>query len=114
MNLRVVATVTRQAYAIGAPDEINLPIESWGAPAAIVSYGWWQPAADELHLESGRRAEDVALSMLIPAKTVCGDRDRWALPGAGVLEQYGRAQDYSHGPFGMKVPLLVHLKRVEG
>ena len=114
MNLRTVATVTQQAYTPGTPDSIGLPADAWGAQVPIASYGWWQPAASELDLGPGRRAEDVALSLLVPAGTVCRDRDCWTLPGEGVLEQYGRAQDYNHGPFGMRVPLVVYLKRGEG
>lgn len=79
----------------------------------VPTFGWWQPSADDLNLYPGRRAELLACCLLVPSDVACADRDRWTVAGR-TFEQDGSPHDYNHGPWGMAVPLVVYLSRVEG
>ena len=113
MNLPIVAQIPHELYTPSGEDEIGLATDAWTSTAPVDSHGWYPPSADTVGLEPGRRPVDCDMVLMVPLGTVCGDRDRWTLPD-GTYAQQGRAEDYSHGPFGMTVPLLVYLKRVEG
>ena len=114
MNLPVIGTVMHAPYQPVPADAPHLPADGWGPPVAVPLHGWWPTAADEQIIgDAGRRALEVERAVIVPASTVCGDRDRWTLTG-GVFEQIGGPADYNNGPFGTEVPLVVYLKRVEG
>lgn len=114
VTLAVVAKVQHAAHLPGGTNPLGLPTDSWAPAVPVDSHGWWQPNPDEIATEPGRRSQEIVRSLLIPNDTACADKDRWTLPGDGTYEQVGRPQDYNHGPFGMSVPLIVHLKTVEG
>ena len=113
MDLRIVAQVALEAYAPGPVDPIGLRPDGWAAAASVAVHGWWPPSADAPADSAGRRAIERDLDLIVPVGTICGDRDRWTINGAKYLQQ-GAAQDFNWGPFGMAVPLVVYLKRVEG
>ncbi len=114
MNLPVVAQVTREAYVVGAVDDLNTPVEDWAAPVNVDTHGWWPPSVEQiLGQEPQRRAVEIALALLVPNGTSCGDKDRWTVAGKAML-QVGDPQDLNHGPWGMSVPFVVYLKRIEG
>lgn len=114
MNLPTIATVSRQPFTPGAQDAMGLRPEGWGTAAPVSCHGWWPPSPEQiLGVEPGRRATEIQIALIVPQGTTCADRDRWTLP-VGTFEQVAGAQDYSHGPFGTQVPLIVYLKRVDG
>lgn len=113
-SLPVVAEIPHQRYQPGPLDPVGLPQPgTWASATPVNVHGWWQPTADQIGVEVGRRAQEVSRVMLVTQGTTCGDRDLWTLPD-GEFEQVGAAQDNSHGPFGMKVPLIVYLKTLKG
>jgi len=114
VNLNVVAQAAHSVYSPWVIDPLGGPEPRWVDAGPVDSFGWWQPTADELGIESGRRSEEVSRVLLVPAGTACGDKDRWTIPGDGTFEQVGGPQDNSRGPFGMQTPLIVYLKTVEG
>lgn len=114
MILAVVGQVQHKAFIPDAADPVGMPIDAWADPVPVDSHGWWQPSADEIGIEVARRSQEIIRTLLVPQGTVCGDRDRWTIPGDGDFEQVGGPQDNSHGPFGMDTPLIVYLKTVEG
>ncbi len=114
MNLSIVGQIPHEPYMLGAVDDLNVPIESWGTPASVNTYGWWPPSVEQiLGQEPQRRAIEISLALMVPIGTVCADKDRWTVGGTPML-QVADAQDYNHGPWGMQVPLIVYLKTVEG
>lgn len=114
MNLNIVGTLPHQRFTAGAAGDDGMPsAPSWGT-ANVNTYGWWPPSPEQiLGVEPGRRAQEIQMAALVPQGTVCGDRDKWTVGGV-AFEQVAGPQDYSHGPFGMAVPLIVYLKQVEG
>ncbi len=115
MNLPIIAQVTCEPYTPGSENSIGERPPGWGTPVTVDSHGWWEPAPEQiLGVEPGRRSQEIDLALLVPTATVCADRDRWTIPGAGAFEQVAGPQDYNHGPFGMSVPLIVYLKGVRG
>lgn len=113
LTLPIVGTLSHQRFTPGATDDAGMPTDAWGTAAEVTAHGWWPPSQDQIMGEASRRAQEINMAVIIPQGTVCGDRDRWTV-GGFVLEQVGGAQDYSHGPFGMAVPLIVHLGMVNG
>ena len=113
MNLPIVGELQREPYTPGPVDELGLRPDGWGPASTVPTHGWWEPGADELAASAGRRAVESDLVALVPAGTVTGDRDRWTVAGDTYLQQ-GGPQDNNHGPFGMRVPLAIYLKRTEG
>lgn len=114
MIFPIVATVTREPFTAGAVDDLGMPVDGWSPAVSVDSHGWWPPSAESANGDIGRRSITCDLVLLVPTGTVCGDRDRWTLPGEGSLEQQGDDDDYNHGPFGAVVPQVVYLKRVAG
>lgn len=115
MNLPVISTVTREPFTPGEKDSMGLRADGWGTGAPVDCHGWWPPTAEQiLGAEPGRRAAEIERAMLVPQGTVCSDRDRWTETGGVTFEQVAGPQDYNHGTFGMAVPLIVYLKRVDG
>lgn len=111
LRLRVVGQVQHERYLPGTLDPAVTPGPSSWAPAVEVdAHGWWQPAPHQIGVQAGR-GRDIVRALMVPRGTACGDRDRWTVPGVGALLQVGDAQDYSHGPGGVRVPLIVHLSR---
>ncbi len=110
MRLRVVGRVPHRRYLPGTLDPAGSGPASWEAPAEVDTHGWWQPAAHEIGAAAGSTRQ-IVRNLLVAHGTECGDRDRWTVPGAGELLQVGDAEDYSHGPGGVRVPLVVHLSR---
>ncbi len=114
MNLSIAATLPHQRFTPGPEDDLGQHVPAWGSAEPVGIYGWWPPAPEQiLGVEPGRRAQEIQMAVLVPQGTACGDRDRWTL-STGVFEQVAGPQDYSHGPFGTDVPLIVYLKVVTG
>lgn len=115
MNLPVVAPLSHQRFAAGAAGADGMPsAPTWGTAANVDSYGWWPPSPEQiLGVEPNRRATEIKMATIVPQGTVCGDRDKWVIDG-DTFEQVAGPQDFSHGPFGMAVPLIVYLRLVEG
>lgn len=111
MNLPIIGTVQREPYTWTADPYTQT--DAWGAPVETATHGWWQPSPDEITVDPGRRADEIVRAVLVPVGMGGGDRDRWTLPD-GVFLQVGKPQDANNGPFGMRVPLVVYLKTVEG
>lgn len=111
MNLPVIATVTREPYA-QAYDARNALADMWGAPVLVDAHGWWLPPVTSAPSQNGHRGALVALQMLVPAGTVCGDKDRWTVAG-GTYYQVGSPEDYNNGPWSVSVPLILHLSNVK-
>lgn len=114
MILSVVAQVQLERYEPASEDPIGLPGDGWAAPVDVDSFGWWQPSADEIRPNPGRRSQEIVRTLMVPLGTDCADRDRWTIPGDGTFDQVGEAQDNSHGPFGMQTPLVIYLGKVKG
>lgn len=112
MILPTIGTVRHGAYVAESVGSDNLPTDSWGAYTDVPTHGWHPPNPAEIDGGVGRRSETCELVLMVPVM-VCGDRDRWQVAG-DTWEQMGRPGDFNHGPFGMTVPLLVYLKKVEG
>lgn len=110
LQLPVVGQALHRRYLPGTrtPNTAG-SVSVWGAAAAVDCNGFWQPNPTDLISLEPNRAQTVVRSMFVPAGTDCGDRDRWTPPGGFELLQVGDAQDFSHGPGGVRVPLVVHL-----
>jgi len=114
MNLPVVAQIPHELYALGAVDDMGAAADAWGTSGNVDTNGWWPPSVEQiLGQEPQRRAIEISLALLVPNGTVCADKDRWTIAGEPLL-QVGEPQDFNHGPWGMEVPLVVYLKRIEG
>lgn len=114
MNLSVIAALSHQRFTPGSAGADGMPAAAWATAANINSYGWWPPSPEQiLGVEPNRRAQEIKLATIVPQGTVCGDRDKWVVD-ADTYEQVAGPQDFSHGPFGMDVPLIVYLRIVEG
>lgn len=111
--LPITATVTHTRRATGGSDAFGMPTTSTAAPAEVGVHGWWQPSADTVTVDPGRRADSVRVAVLVPRDIDCGDGDQWTIDGVTYV-QVGGPQDYSHGPFGAVTPLLVYLSHVGG
>lgn len=113
MDLPIIGAVIHERYTPGPVNPDGLRTDAWAAPEPVATHGWWQPSPDEPTDSAGRRSVERDLDLMIPVGTVCGDRDRWTVAGDRYIQQ-GDDQDANHGPFGMAVPLVVHLKKLRG
>lgn len=110
MRLRVIGRVPHRRYLPGTLNPAGSGPADWAAPVDVDTHGWWQPGPHEIGPQTGDTRQ-IVRALFVPRDTECGDRDRWTVPGAGELLQVGDAQDYSNGPGGVRVPLVVHLSR---
>lgn len=113
MILTATETVQHARFSVTATDDMGMPAPAWAAPVSVSVFGWWPSSSDDTADAPGRRRVTRDLDLIVPAGTVCGDRDRWTVAGQ-VYSQTGGADDFNHGPFGTAVPLVVYLRRVEG
>lgn len=114
MILPLSGTVQREAFTAGATDPLGIPSDGYSAAVDVDVNGWYPPSAETVKANTGRRAIESDLVLIVPNGTVCKDKDRWTIPGFGAYLQQGAADDFNHGPFGMEVPLVVYLKAVKG
>ena len=109
LQLPVIGQVQHRRYLPGTLDPAATVPATWGPVQPVDLHGRWQPKPETIGTSSDQRQVDRTL--IVPEGTVCGDRDRWIIPGDGEWLQVGGGQDYSQGPFGFRVPLLVHRSR---
>lgn len=99
----------------GATDPLGNPVDSWADPEPLPAHGI-QPGAMSEPGEPGRDASEVLWSILAPAGTVVGDRDKIILPGvSGEFDVIGHVKDYTMGPWANPVAgVVVEVGRVDG
>ena len=114
MNARYV--VSREAYGEGGYDGLGNPIAGYGPPEPVRVIGWYRPVLDTSTNQPARDDLFKRLTLMAPAGTVGGDRDRWTVDGEKWL-QNGDVQDYSKGnPFSMSgaAQAVINLTKIEG
>lgn len=102
-------------YVAGATDPLGNPVDSWGDPESLPAHGI-QPGAMNEPGEPGRNADEVLWSVLAPAGTVVGVRDKVILPGiADEFDVIGHPKDYTMGPWLNEVAgVVIEVGRVNG
>jgi len=113
VSLTVIGQMQHRRFSPGSPQPDGLAAADYQPTEMVDTFGWYPASSDDVGLDAGRRPVTCDTVLMVPAGTVCGDQDQWVLPDGGYVQQ-GRPGDYNNGPFGMAVPLLVYLKRVEG
>lgn len=110
MNLPTPHTVQHIRWEAGGTDAHGNPAPDYADPVDVQVYGWSFPAPEE---RTNQRVV-VDVSLFGPPDLTVDSRDRFILPGLGLHEVAGPAQDYGNGPFGWKPGVVVNLVRVEG
>ena len=90
MLLPIVAAIQHELHTPGPETPDGLTPDGWAAQVAVESHGWYPPSADQVGIEPGRRDVECDLILMVAAGTVCGDKDRWTIPGEGIFVQDGR------------------------
>lgn len=102
-------------YVPGAKDPLGNPVDTWADPVPLPAHGI-QPGAMTEPGEPGRNADEVLWTILAPAGTQVGSRDKVLLPGmAEEFDVVGHLADFSMGPWPFdEAGVAVEVGHVEG
>lgn len=102
-------------HTAGAVDVLGNPVDVWGPPETLPAHGI-QPGAMTEPGDPNRDASKVLWTILAPAGTQVGSRDKVLLPG--MTEEFdviGHLKDFSMGPWRFDAAgVAIEVGHVEG